>query len=153
MSMNEFFIDPFINLGYTGMFVSAFLAATILPLGSEIILTSLILNSFDATCLVILASIGNVLGSCLNYALGYWFICQGVPSTWIKVSEDEINKAQLRLQKYGLVSLCFAWLPIIGDPITVAAGMLRVKLLWFIILVTIGKSARYIALTYVITMP
>ena len=64
------------------------------------------------------------------------------------MSEEEFVRAEQRFVKYGLFSLCFAWVPVIGDPITVLAGILRVRLLWFVLLVTAGKLIRYIAISY-----
>ena len=135
----EFFAD----FGYLGLFIAAFLAATILPLGSEIVLTALLLTSLSPITLIAVATLGNVLGSLTNYALGYW-ASLGALKRWLKMSEEEFEKAEKRFSKYGLWSLLFAWVPIIGDPLTVMAGILRVNLLWFLLLVSIGKLLRYI---------
>ena len=135
----EFFAD----FGYLGLFIAAFLAATILPLGSEIVLTALLLTSLSPILLITVATLGNVLGSLSNYALGYW-ASLGALKRWFKMSEEEFEKAEERFSKYGLWSLLFAWVPIIGDPLTVMAGILRVNLLWFLLLVSIGKLLRYI---------
>ena len=69
---------------------------------------------------------------------------------WLKISEEEFVRAEQRFLKYGLFSLCFSWVPIIGDPITVVAGILRIRLFWFVILVTIGKLMRYIFVSYLV---
>jgi membrane protein YqaA with SNARE-associated domain len=140
-------MDNFAELGYFGLFVAAFLAATILPLSSEVVLSTLLLNGLSPTALVITATIGNVLGSLTNYALGYWASLE-VIKKWLKISEEEFVRAERRFVKYGLFSLCFAWVPVIGDPITVLAGILRVRLLWFVLLVTAGKLMRYIVVSY-----
>lgn len=137
------------GLGYTGLFVSAFLAATILPLSSELVLSSLLLGGLAPGTLVLLATAGNVLGSLTNYALGYW-ASTAVVKKWLKMSEAEFMKAEQRFAKYGMFSLCFAWVPVIGDPLTVIAGVLRVRLLWFLLLVTAGKLMRYVAVSYVV---
>ena len=140
-------MDSFAELGYFGLFVAAFLAATILPLSSEVVLSTLLLNGFSPMALVTTATIGNVLGSLTNYALGYWASLE-VIKKWLKISEGEFVRAERRFVKYGLFSLCFAWVPVIGDPITVLAGILRVRLLWFVLLVTTGKLMRYIVASY-----
>jgi len=140
-------MEYFSELGYFGMFVASFLAATILPLSSEVVLTALLVNGLSPVALVSVATTGNVLGSILNYALGYWVSIE-VVKRWLKISEEEFVRAEQRFTKYGLVSLLFAWMPIIGDPITVVAGILRVRFLWFVILVTAGKLARYVVITY-----
>jgi membrane protein YqaA with SNARE-associated domain len=140
-------MDSFAELGYFGLFVAAFLAATILPLSSEVVLSVLLLNGLSPIALVATATVGNVLGSLTNYALGYWGSL-GVIKKWLKISEEEFVRAERRFVKYGLFSLCFAWVPVIGDPITVVAGILRIRLLWFVLLVTAGKLMRYIAISY-----
>jgi membrane protein YqaA with SNARE-associated domain len=136
----------FAELGYIGLFVASFLAATILPLSSEVVLSGLLLGGFNPITLVCFATIGNVLGSITNYALGYW-ASLGVIKKWLKLSEAEFIHAEQRFKKYGLLSLLFAWVPFIGDPLTVIAGILRIRLLWFVLLVTIGKLLRYIVIS------
>ena len=140
-------MDYFIEFGYIGLFVASFLAATILPLSSEVVLTALLLNGFSPVNVVTVATIGNVLGSLTNYALGYWASLE-VIKKWLKMSEQEFVRAEQRFTKYGIFSLCFAWVPIIGDPLTVIAGVLRIPLLWFVILVTTGKLVRYVVISY-----
>lgn len=135
--------------GLIGLFCAAFLAATILPLSSEVVLTVLLLNSLNPTMLVAVATLGNVLGSSVNYGLGYGggLFFKRKFST---ASENEVNAALARFEKYGTISLLFAWVPVIGDPLTVAAGVLRVNIALFLILVTAGKLGRYIVLSYFI---
>ena len=142
-------MEYFSELGYFGLFIAAFLAATILPLSSEIVLSTLLLSGLPPVSLVIIATIGNVLGSLVNYALGYWASVE-VVKRWLKISEEEFVRAERRFVKYGLFSLLFAWVPIIGDPLTVIAGALRIRLLWFVLLVTTGKLIRYIVVSYLI---
>ncbi|HBC55860.1 MAG TPA: hypothetical protein DCZ03_01725 [Gammaproteobacteria bacterium] len=138
------------ELGYFGLFISAFLAATILPMSSEIVLSSLLLNQFSPKHLIVVATFGNVLGSLTNYGLGYWASLSLIKK-WLNMSEKEFLQAEQRFKKYGLFSLLFAWVPIIGDPLTVVAGVLRLPLLWFVLLVTLGKLSRYI-LVYHLTL-
>ena len=137
------------ELGYAGLFIAAFLAATILPLSSELVLSALLVSGLSPTTLVLVATLGNVLGSLLNYMLGYW-ASLGIVKKWLKYSETEFLRAEQRFKKYGVFALLFAWLPIIGDPITVVAGVLRIHLAWFLILVTVGKLTRYAVISYFI---
>lgn len=137
------------ELGYLGLFISAFLAATILPLSSEIVLSALLLSGLSPITLVIIATVGNVLGSLTNYALGY-YLSLVVIKKWLRMSEGDFVRAEQRFVKYGMFSLCFAWVPIIGDPLTVIAGVLRVRLRWFILLVTAGKLLRYVVTSYLV---
>jgi len=143
-------VEYFTELGYTGLFLSSFLAATILPLSSEVVLSTLLLTDLPVVNLVAIATTGNVLGSLTNYALGYWVSLELVKK-WLKISEEQFARAEKRFVKYGLFSLCFAWVPIIGDPLTLIAGVLRIRLFWFVILVTAGKLTRYIVIAYLIT--
>jgi membrane protein YqaA with SNARE-associated domain len=140
-------MEYFSGFGYAGLLIAAFLAATILPLSSEVVLTALLLSGLSPTTLVMTATAGNVLGSLTNYALGYW-AGLNVIKKWLRMSEEEFIKAEQRFQKYGLVSLCFAWVPVIGDPLTVIAGVLRIRMLWFAPLVAAGKLTRYVVIAY-----
>lgn len=142
-------MEYFSELGHVGLFIAAFLAATILPLSSEIVLSALLLNGLSPITLVVIATTGNVLGSLTNYALGYWASLVAVKK-WLRMSEEDFVRAEQRFVKYGLFSLCFAWVPIVGDPLTVIAGVLRVRLQWFLILVTTGKLLRYVAISYMV---
>ena len=142
-------MEYFTELGPIGLFIAAFLAATVLPLSSEIVLSALLLNGLSPPVLVVIATTGNVLGSVTNYALGYWASLV-VVKKWLRMSEDDFLRAEQRFHKYGMFALCFAWLPIIGDPLTVMAGVLRVRLHWFLILVTAGKFLRYVAISYMV---
>jgi len=143
-------MEYFTELGYLGLFLSSFLAATILPLSSEVVLSALLLSDLPPIALVAIATTGNVLGSLTNYALGYWVSLE-VIKKWLKISEEQFVQAEQRFVKYGLFSLFFAWVPIIGDPLTLIAGVLRIRLLWFIILVTAGKLMRYMVIAHLVS--
>ena len=141
-------MEYFTELGYLGLFVSAFLAATILPLSSEVVLGALLLAELDPVTLVAVATAGNVLGSVVNYGIGYVgsvYLLKNV----LKISEAKFERSKQRFEKYGAVSLLFAWVPIIGDPLTLIAGVLRINIWLFLLLVTLGKLGRYVAVTYV----
>ncbi|WP_246601245.1 YqaA family protein [Alteromonas antoniana] len=135
--------------GVPGLFISAFLAATILPLSSELVLSALLLSGQPPTTLVLAATTGNVLGSLTNYALGLW-AARPVVQKWLRMSDASFERAEVRFRKYGLLSLCFAWVPVVGDPLTVIAGALRVPISGFLILVTAGKFARYVVVAYLV---
>ena len=142
-------MEYLIEFGYIGLFLASFLAATILPLSSEIVLSFLILNGFEPIISVTVATAGNVLGSFTNYAIGAWgsiFLTK----KFFKISENKFIKAKERFNKFGIFSLFFAWVPIIGDPLTVVAGILKINLILFFITVTIGKLIRYIIVAYAV---
>ncbi|GGW97241.1 YqaA family protein [Alteromonas halophila] len=130
------------SLGLSGMFVSAFLAATLLPLGSEAMLIALQQHGYWWPALLIVATAGNVAGSCVNYIIGYKAGRPGLKRV-LKVSDHQFARAETRFAKYGVGSLCLAWVPVIGDPLTMLAGVIRVRLVLFLTLVTLGKAARY----------
>ncbi len=140
-------MESFAEFGYLGLFAAAFLAATILPLSSEVVLSVLLLNGLSPVAVVSVATVGNVLGSLVNYGLGYWASLE-VIKKWLKMSEEDFVRAEQRFKKYGLISLCFAWVPVIGDPVTVVAGILRIRLIWFVLLVLVGKLMRYVMVSY-----
>lgn len=134
---------------YVGLFMTALLAATILPMQSEAVLVGLLVSGkFPPTLLLATASLGNVLGSVLNWLLGR-FIDRFRHHRWFPVSEHRLEQARARYRRYGRWSLLLSWVPIIGDPLTVAAGVLRESFTVFVLLVTIAKIGRYLVLTAV----
>lgn len=142
-------MEYFTEFGYIGLFLASFLAATILPLSSEVVLSFLLLNGFNPTLVVSVATVGNVLGSCVNYGAGFWgslFLIK----TLLRIPEDDFLKAKQRYKKYGAFSLFFAWVPVIGDPLTVIAGVLKVNIGLFLAIVTSGKLIRYIIVSFAV---
>jgi len=142
-------MDFFLEFGYLGQFVSSFLAATILPLSSELVLTLLLANHYDPVGTIAIATLGNVLGSVFNYAMGFWGRMVVVKRI-LKISDEAVERATQRFSRHGVFSLFFAWVPIIGDPLTVVAGALRVNWFIFLSLVTTGKLLRYIIIGYAV---
>ena len=135
---------------YLSLFSISFLAATILPLSSELMLAGLIATSnYDNLLLLIVASFGNVLGSITNWILGFYSRNLTIKK-WIPFKGKQIENSSRWFNKFGKWSLLFAWVPIIGDPLTLVAGLLRVKFIEFLILVTIGKVSRYFLIYYLI---
>lgn len=131
---------------YGSLFLAALLAATLIPAQSESLLAGLILaGGQPAATLVAVASVGNILGSLLN-----WLIGRGVETfrnrSWFPATQKQLERAQRQYQRFGYWSLLFAWVPIIGDPLTLVAGIMREPLWRFLVLVSIGKAGRYIVL-------
>lgn len=131
---------------YVSLFSAAFIAATIFPMQSEAILVGLILSDrFPVVLLVLVASVGNTMGAAVNWLLG-----RGVEryrdSRWFPLKPDKLQRAQRWYQRYGKWSLLFSWIPVVGDAVTVAAGVMREPLLTFLVLVFIGKALRYTVL-------
>ncbi len=131
--------------GYVSLFVTAFLAATVLPMSSEAVLSALVVgDGFDLWLLIALASIGNTLGAVVNWLLGRYCL-RWRDRKWFPVSAAALERASRWFSRYGVFSLLFAWLPVVGDPLTFVAGILRVRFALFLVLVALGKTARYIA--------
>lgn len=128
------------------LFVGAFLAATLLPFSSEVMLVAaLAAGEIPSWLLVATAAAGNILGATVNWALGR-FLLTWQDRRWFPFTPAQIAKASQRFSRYGSWSLLFAFLPVVGDPLTFAAGVLKVPFWRFAILVSIGKTARYAAL-------
>ena len=139
-----------ILISYFQLFIISFLAATILPLSSELVLSTMLLtDSFDKYLLLVVASFGNILGSSVNWYLGKKILIFK-DKKWFPANERQIAKGEIYFKKYGIWSLLLAWVPIIGDPLTVVAGILRVKFFTFLILISISKISRYIFLIFII---
>ena len=133
---------------YLSLFFISFLAATILPFSSELTLAGLISTSnYDNLLLLVFASFGNVLGSVFNWSLGFYSRNLSTKK-WFPFKETQIERSSKWFSKFGKWSLLFAWVPIVGDPLTFVAGLLRVRFLDFIILVAIGKVSRYLIIFY-----
>jgi membrane protein YqaA with SNARE-associated domain len=131
---------------FAALFLSAFLSATLLPGSSEAALVALLAaGKGSPAALIAVATVGNVLGSCVNWLLGRFF-AHFSDRRWFPVGPQAFARAEQWYGRYGVWSLLFAWVPIIGDPLTVVAGALRTKFKWFLPLVTLGKFARYLVL-------
>ncbi len=129
---------------YLALFLSSFFAATLLPAQSEAVLSfQLASNKEDLIYLLLIATSGNVLGALVNWYLGKFFL-HYKEKKWFPIKTDKLAKGEKYYKKYGRVSLLLSWMPIIGDPITFVAGVLKEPLWSFLILVTIAKGLRYI---------
>lgn len=134
---------------YFLLFVSAFGAATLLPLQSEAVLLALLANGSQSIFwLIVIASVGNVLGSCVNWYLGLK-IEQYKNKKWFPISESKMLQAQNIYQKYGFWSLLLSWVPVIGDPITLIAGLLKENFVRFLVFVTMAKVGRYLCVYWI----
>ncbi|MGJ0455782.1 DedA family protein [Aliarcobacter cryaerophilus] len=135
---------------YLILFISAFASATLLPLGSEALLIYNIKEGLNIYTLLFVATFGNVLGSCLNYYLGLNGVDYLVDKKLVK--QKYIDSSKKYFDRFGAFSLLFAWLPIIGDPITFIAGVLRYDFRKFLVLIVISKFSRYLFIALVIKL-
>lgn len=124
------------------LFFISLLAATLFPAGSEVLIVALAANGENVWTLWLVATSGNTLGSVINYFLGHYLL-HFQNRKWFPVKPHQLEKSQHWFQKYGVWSLLFAWLPIIGDPLTLVAGIMRVKFWIFLLLTMMGKGVRY----------
>ena len=130
---------------YLTMFASAFLAATVVPFASEVTLAGALAAGGTIHWLVLVATLGNTLGATVNWVLGR-FIERLRDRPWFPADSKQLERAQAWFRRYGVWSLLLAWLPIIGEPLTVIAGAMRVHIAPFLILVAAGKGLRYVIL-------
>ncbi|MES2765884.1 MAG: YqaA family protein [Bacteroidota bacterium] len=139
--MEEFLKEFIGNYGLAGLFLWSFLSATVLPLASEAAVVIAIQFGISKTDTVIWASAGNCLACVFNYYLGAYFRVKMQK----KLEESRFGRKSLEwMQKYGLWSLLASWLPFIGDPLTIVAGIARVNFLWFVVIVFTLRIVRYI---------
>jgi len=128
------------------LFLLAFSAATLLPGGSEAgLLAMASLSQYSNLTLLVVASVGNIMGSVLNYWLGRLAL-QYQDRKWFPVSPGQLGRAQDWFSRWGQWSVLLAWAPVIGDPITVAAGVMRMRFDLFVLLVSISKTVRYVVI-------
>jgi len=132
-------------LVYFTLFLSAFGAATFLPVASEAVLVYDITAGYNIYALLSVATLGNTFGSCLNYFLGKKGLDYLDKKRYVKMVS--LKKAKQMFDRYGAVVLLFSWIPIIGDPITFVAGVLHYDFKRFFLLVLFAKGARYTLLT------
>jgi membrane protein YqaA with SNARE-associated domain len=141
-------MSTFLTLG--GLFAASLLAATLFPLQSEALLAGLLIAGKQAPWLLIaVASAGNIAGSALNWVLGR-FIEHFRARRWFPVKPAALERAERWYRRYGRWSLLLSWAPVIGDPLTVIAGVLREPLPTFLAIVACAKIARYLVVAWLI---
>jgi membrane protein YqaA with SNARE-associated domain len=132
---------------YGGLFTAALLAATLVPMQSEAVLVGLLLSGkYSVLTLVAVAACGNILGAAINYWLGRC-LERFHTRSWFPVSGQRLHQAQHWYQRYGRWSLLLSWAPIIGDPLTVVAGVLGERFTVFLLIAGSAKLLRYLVLT------
>lgn len=129
------------------LFLSAFLSATLLPGSSEVLMLLRLREGGDALSLVLSATAGNLAGSLVTYAMGRGGNAM-LHRRWLRIDEVALQRAERWFARWGLPALLLAWLPLVGDPLCLLAGLLRIGLGWFVLLVGLGKLARYAVLAW-----
>ncbi|MCI6671890.1 MAG: YqaA family protein [Prevotella sp.] len=138
----DFFDQFLLSYGYWGMFISAFLAGSILPFSSEAVMVGLLAGGLQPVPLLIYSSVGNILGSVLNYAMGRLGKLEWIEK-YLHVSRQSLDKAQRFMGGHGAWMGFFAIVPVIGDAITISLGLMRANMLISFLSVSISKTIRY----------
>jgi len=133
--------------GYPALFLLSFLAATLLPLGSEWLLVTMIVQRHDPFATVAVATVGNYLGACTSYAIGTYGGSYFIKRI-LRISDPERERAERFFARYGSWSLLLSWLPVIGDPLCLAGGLFKISFVRFSALVAAGKLARYASIAW-----
>lgn len=132
------------------LFASAFVSSTLLPGSSEGVLAAAALSGFSPSRLLWVATLGNTLGGLTNWWIGRW-ISTRYPARRLVKSEQE--RALARVQRYGWPILLLSWLPVVGDPLCLAAGWLRINFWLSALAIAAGKAARYALILWLIPPP
>ena len=140
--ITEILFEIFNNY-YVALFVLSFLASTLIPLGSEWFVYYLVSVEYNVISIIFIASVGNYLGAAVNYYIGIKG-SNTILHKAIKFNDNQTNKAEEKFKKYGPAILFFSWLPIIGDPLTFTAGLLKYDFKKFTFYVFLGKMTRYV---------
>ncbi|WP_406660590.1 YqaA family protein [Methanolobus sp. ZRKC3] len=135
------------DYGYISLFITSFLASTVLPLGSEALVILLIRSDFNFMLVVSVATIGNYLGACTSYYIGLKGRID-IIEKYLSISKKNLGRADDWFKRYGSYALLFTWVPVVGDAITVFGGILKLNFKIFSVYVIIGKLARYAVIAY-----
>ncbi len=128
--------------GLLGMFLSAFLAGSIFPLASEVVLAALVAAGLSPLQLLLVATLGNTLGSALNYGIGALGSEERI-ERWLRMKPEELERGRRWVRRFGFWAGLLAWLPVVGELITVALGFLRTSFPLTMLTVFVGKLIRY----------
>ena len=135
---------------YVTVFFTSLLASTLIPISSEISFIAFLYKGYSPFALCLTATIGNTLGACINAYIGRYFT-RFKSSKYFPVTEAQWQSAENYFKKYGMWSLLFSWLPIIGDALSFVAGAFKVNPYIFLIFITTGKAARYGFIAFLIS--
>ncbi len=136
-------MEHLLDWGYLGLFIGSFLAATILPLSSEILVTGLLYAGAKPLFVLIVATLGNWTGSLSTYLLGWLGKWEWIEK-WLKITPEKMEKQQNRITKYGASLAFLAWLPIVGDVFALALGFYKVDYKKCALFMLIGKFCRFL---------
>jgi membrane protein YqaA with SNARE-associated domain len=136
-------MEALLDYGYIGLFIGAFLAATLLPFSSDVLLVGLLAAGGDPYIAVAVATLGNWLGGMSSFGIGWLGKWEWI-TKWLKVSREKLERQKARVDKYGSALAFFTWLPLIGDVMAVALGFYRTDPKKTALFMLIGKCARFV---------
>ena len=143
----EFLTDILLGYGYWGMLLAAFLAGSFFPFSSEAVMLALLAAGLEPWPLVVYGTIGNVLGSAVNYGVGRMGRLDWI-ERYLHISQQSMQRAETFMAGRGALMGFFAFLPVLGSAITIALGLMRSNIVITFIAITLGKIFRYIILIY-----
>lgn len=136
------------SLGLWGLFLGAFLAATIVPFSSDALYLAVLIATKDPLGCFLYGTIGNWLGGITTYWVGWLGHWEWI-ERWFKVKHETLAKQKIKIDKYGVWMALLSWVPVIGDIIVIALGFYKTRPLWTIILLLVGKAARFVVWNYI----
>ncbi|MBO5699738.1 MAG: DedA family protein [Bacteroidaceae bacterium] len=145
----DFIINLLVEWGLVGMFVSAFLAGSVIPISSEAVMLTLLAAGVNPWLLFVYASVGNILGGLFNYFLGSLGKEEWIQK-WTKIPPKKLNRGMKYVRQYGAWAGFLSWVPLFGEVITVALGFMRVNFWASFITVSIGKAVRYYLIMHLV---
>ena len=131
------------NIGLFGLFIGCLLAATIVPFSSEALVAGAMLLDYDLWVIVLVAALGNTAGGMISFLMG-WLCKWEWLEKWFKVKREKLMRVHDRVGKYGLWAALLTWMPVVGDLIAIAMGLIRLNPWWTMLLMFVGKLGRYI---------
>ncbi len=139
------------NLGLVGLFLGCMLAATVVPFSSETLLAGALLMGYSQWTVVLVATLGNTAGGMISFLLG-WLCKWEWLEKYFRVKREKLERVHNKIARYGVWAALLTWLPFVGDLIAIAMGLMRVNPRWTVVLMFIGKLARYLAATGLLSL-
>lgn len=139
------------NLGLFGLFLGSMLAATVVPFASEALLAGALLAGYGKWVVSLVAAFGNTTGGMISFAMG-WLCKWEWLEKYFRVKREKLEHVHNKIARYGVWAALLTWLPFVGDLIAIAMGLMRVNPRWTVVLMFIGKLARYLAATGLLSL-
>lgn len=139
------------DLGLFGLFLGCLLAATVIPFSSEALVAGALLLDYSPWTVILVATLGNTIGGMTCHLLG-WLCKWSWIEKYLKIKEESLEKAQAKVGKYGSLAALLTWLPIVGDVIAVALGIMRTRVVPTTLFMFIGKGLRYMVVAGLINV-